>query len=56
VILIGETSDINLSLTLGLRQKGSVGQSIRHFYDGKQGLLALAVTAKQPSLRKVFGL
>lgn len=50
------SQDLNWSFTLGLRQNGSVAQSIRHFYDGKQGLLALAVKAQQPSLRKLFGM
>ena len=50
------STDINLSFGVGLRQKGSIGQSIRHFYDGKKGLRALAVVAHQPSLRKLFAM
>jgi hypothetical protein len=51
---IDAESYIDLQFTLGLRQKGSVEQSIRHFYDGSKGLRALAVSANQPSLRKLF--
>lgn len=50
------TDDINLSFTLTLSQKSSVGQKMRHVYDGRNGLRALAVAAHQPSLRKVFGI
>jgi len=54
--LIDAERDINLQFTLGLRQVGSVVQSIRHFYDGSKGIRALATNAKQPSVRKLFGL
>src|ERR1700722_12368213 len=53
--LIDAEHDINLTFTLGLRQIGSVNQSIRHFYDGSKGLRALSVKAQQPSLKKVMG-
>ncbi|MGB8899479.1 MAG: hypothetical protein WCC90_09780 [Methylocella sp.] len=56
VILASLTGDVNLSFTIGLGQKNSVGQRIRHFYDGTKGLRALAVKAQQPSLRKLFGM
>jgi hypothetical protein len=46
----------NLEFTFGLRQQGSVSQSIRSFYDGKKGLRSLASTAGQSSLRKLFHL
>jgi hypothetical protein len=54
--LIALDDNIDLQFAFGLRQNGSVEQSIRHFYDGNKGLRALAVSAKQPSLRKLFNL
>lgn len=54
--LIAVEHDINLEFTLGLRMKGSTRGSINHFYDGSQGLRALAVQAQQPSLRQLFKL
>ncbi len=56
VVFQNLSGDINLSFGVGLRQKGSVGQSIRHFYAGEKGLRALTVAAKQPSLRKLFAM
>lgn len=53
--LIDAESDINLQFTLGLRQIGSVEQSIRHFYDGSKGLRALCTQSNQASLKKLFG-
>jgi hypothetical protein len=49
-------NDINLDITLGLRAVGSVDQTIFAFYDGRKGLRALARTAGQPSLKKLFSL
>jgi hypothetical protein len=54
--LIDAEHDINLTFTLGLRTQGSVAESIRNFYNGSLGLRVLAVNARQPSLRKLFGL
>jgi hypothetical protein len=54
--LIDVESDINLTFTLGLRRRGSIGDSIRRFYDGSKGLRALALKAQQPSLKKLFGM
>jgi hypothetical protein len=56
VILGGLSGDINLSFAVGLATNGSIGQRIRKFYDGDKGLRALAVTAHQPSVRKLFGI
>jgi hypothetical protein len=53
LLLINQES-INLEFTLGLRQKGSVDQTIFSFYDGKGGLRAITDAAKQPSFRKLF--
>jgi hypothetical protein len=47
-------ADVNLEFIIGLRLAGSVDQTIFSFYDGSQGLLSLASTAKQPSLRTLF--
>jgi hypothetical protein len=55
-ILGGLSGDVNLSFAVGLRNNGSMGQSIHKFYDGNKGLLAPAVKAHQPSLRKLFGM
>jgi len=46
--------DINIEIILGLRAVGSVSQTIFSFYDGTQGLSALAKQAGQQSLRKLF--
>ncbi|HEY5242605.1 MAG TPA: hypothetical protein VIJ22_14095 [Polyangiaceae bacterium] len=46
--------DIDLQFTLGLRQLGSVDETIFTLYDGSQGLRALVNQANQPSLRKLF--
>jgi hypothetical protein len=55
--LIDAESDVNLEYTLGLRQNnGSIDESIRRIYPGSKGLRALAVMAKQPSMRKLFRL
>ena len=59
VIILGIQAlqgDINIEIILGLRAKGSVDQTIYHFYDGTKGLAALAKSAGQPSLRKLFSL
>jgi hypothetical protein len=56
LILGGLAGDVNLSFAIGLRLPGSMGDSIRKFYDGNKGLLALAVRANQPSLRKLFAM
>ncbi len=49
-------ADINLGFTFGLRTKGSVGETIHHFYDGSKGLRALVNQSGQHSLRKLFRL
>ena len=54
--LIDAETDVNLHFAVGLRQLGSVGESIRHFYNGKLGLRALAAARSQPSLRALFAL
>jgi hypothetical protein len=46
--------DINLEFTIGLRQMGSVDETIYSFYDGTKGLRALVTQAGQSSLRKLF--
>jgi hypothetical protein len=48
-------TDINLEFTIGLRQVGSVTESLRGSYGFVQGLRALNVAAKQPSVRAVLG-
>jgi hypothetical protein len=57
-VLLGLTvlgqADINLEFIVGLRQKGSVDQTIFSLYDGKKGLRAITDAANQPSLRKLF--
>jgi hypothetical protein len=53
--VIGE-GDINLEFTIGLRQEGSVDETIFSFYPGSKGLRSLASTAGQFSLRKLFHL
>jgi hypothetical protein len=49
-------ADVNLQFTLGLRAVGSVGQTIRSLYDGRQGLRALARTAGRSSFRALFNM
>lgn len=59
LVLVGLAAlqqDINIQITLGLRQCGSVVQSICGFYLGANGLKTLASSVKQPSLRKLFSL
>jgi hypothetical protein len=46
--------DVNLEFVLGLRQEGSVNETIFSFYDGTKGLRSLASAAKVSSLRKLF--
>jgi hypothetical protein len=46
--------DINLEFTLGLRQEGSVEQTIFSFHDGRAGLRSLATAAGKSSLRQLF--
>ncbi len=46
--------DINLEFTLGLRERGSVRQTLLSFYDGSKGLRALANEARVSNLRKLF--
>ncbi len=53
--VLGE-ADINLQFTLGLRAVGSVGQTIRSLYDGRQGLRSLARTAGRSSFRALFNM
>jgi hypothetical protein len=55
LIVTGE-ADVNLQLTLGLRAVGSVGQTIRSLYDGRQGLRSLARTAGRSSFRALFNM
>lgn len=59
-VLLGLTAlgeaDINIQYTLGLREVGSVGQTIRSLYDGRQGLRALALTAGKLSLKELFNM
>lgn len=54
--LIDAEEDINLSFAVGLRQLGSVGESIAHFHDGHLGLRMLAQANHQSSLRALFSL
>jgi hypothetical protein len=49
-------ADVNLQVTLGLRAVGSVGQTIRSLYDGRQGLRSLARTAGRSSFRALFNM
>ncbi len=56
ILLVDVFKDINLGFVIGLRQKGSVGQSIKNIYPASKGLRVLAVRAKQPSLKKLFAL
>jgi len=42
-------ADINLQFTVGLRLKGSLGETV-----GSQSILAIARAKRQPSLRKLF--
>jgi len=51
--IIQVLEDVNVKLTLGLRHKGSVDQTIYSFYDGAQGLKAWTSKAGQPSLKKL---
>jgi hypothetical protein len=46
--------DIDLEFTVGLRQRGSVRQTINSFYDGRKGLRPLANKSNVKSLRKLF--
>jgi hypothetical protein len=46
--------DENLEFIIGLRQVGSVDQTIFSFYEGSKGLRALANTAKISTLRRLF--
>jgi hypothetical protein len=59
LILLGITQllhDINIEIVLGLRQKGSVDQTIFGLVDGAKGLRTVAHAAGQPSLRKLLAL
>jgi hypothetical protein len=53
MLMLGE-HDINLEWTIGLRDLGSVEQSIHSFHDGSKGLRTLIRKHNQSSLRKFF--
>lgn len=53
--LIGN-QDVKLEITLGLRQVGSVGQTLHSLYDGRKGLRAVASEAGKSSLRQLFNM
>jgi hypothetical protein len=52
--VVGAGMDINLEFKVGLRTKGSVGQTMSCLDDGQKGLRFLATTAGQSSARKLF--
>jgi len=51
--IIGDL-DINLEVTLGLRQAGSISQTIKTFHDGSKGLRSLSTAAGISSLKTLF--
>jgi hypothetical protein len=51
--IIGQ-ADIDIEITLGLRQHGSVRQTINSFYDGRKGLRFLATDVQVTSVRNLF--